>query len=99
MKTLTLEQVITQVRAVAQGMETIADSTTSRTELAFYHVDAQPDVIASALAEALPDWFGARHDRGDAGAWAEIRRHQAEIVAYVTAEQARAYIARQQAAA
>lgn len=99
MKTLTLDQVITQVCAVTQGMETIADSTAGRIELAFHDVDAQPEDIASALTEALPDWFDALHVRGEAFAWAVINRHQAEIVAYVTTEQAKAYIARQQAAA
>lgn len=99
MKTLTLEQLITQVRAVAEGMETIADSTSGRLELAFYDVDAQPEDIASALTEALPTWHSARHTKGDVFAWAFIRRHQAEIVAHATTDHANAYIARQQAAA
>lgn len=99
MKTLTLEQLITQVRAVAQYAECIANSTTStRTQLAFYDIDAQPEDIAKALREALPDWHGARYDGGSKGAWAEILRSQAEIVAYVTPAQARAHAARKKAA-
>lgn len=99
MKTLTLEQVIAQVRAVAQGMETIADSITGWTELKFHGVDAQPEDIASALSMALPGWRAASHRRGETCAWAEICRYQAEIVVHVTVEQSLAYIARQQAAA
>lgn len=99
MKTLTLEQVITQVRAAAQSMETIADSTSGRIQLNLHDVDAQPEVIASALTEALPGWYAASHHCGKTGAWAEIYRDQAEITAFVTVEQGQAYIARQQAAA
>lgn len=99
MKTLTLEQVIAQVRAVAQGMEAIADGITGRTELKFYGVDAKPDDVVAALCEALPDWYGAYSRHADTCAWASISYRSAEITAFVTDEQAQAHIARQPAAA
>lgn len=94
-----LEQAVEQVRAAAPSLAAASDCITGRAYLSIYAVNAKPEEIAVALEEALPGWYGARHNSGENNSWASIDRYNATISVFVTEMQAKAYIARQKAAA